>query len=270
MPFARSSSSNLLTGLILTSSLLFAGCASNVTATKSTPLSVTGNWQISSTATAASKLPALSGAFSGTTAHLTGILHSDSVAACVPPTTPIDVTGSTDTKGVTTVTGQSLADGTLTLSGTLADDAKSFTDATYTVTGGACAFASPAMATAEVFSPISGSYNGTFSDVDGPVITLTGATLTQSPTSNADGNFTLSGSATFDNPCFSNSVSVSNTQVTGGSFTLTYADPNTVNSVIVSGTFSQDGTTLTVTDWTLTGSCGPDSGTGLLTKQQPS
>jgi hypothetical protein len=267
MSFARSSHSNFCAALLLTSTLLFAGCGNN--APKAIPVSVTGNWQISSTATAALKLPALSGSFSGTTAALTGILHSDSLAACIPPTTAIAVSGSTNGKGITTVTGHSLANGTLTLSGTLAADAKSFTDATYTVSGGSCAFAAPAIATAEVFSPISGSYNGTFSDVDGPVLTLTGAILTQSPTSNADGNFTLSGSATFNNPCFSNSVSVSNTQVTGGNFTLTYADPNTMNSVVVSGTFSQDGTTLTVTDWTLTGSCGPDSGTGLLTKQQP-
>jgi len=269
MSFARSSHSNFCAALLLTSTLLFAGCGNNATP-KAVPVSVTGNWQISSSAKAAVKLPALSGSFSGTSAALTGILHSDSTSACVPPTTPIAVSGSTNSKDITTVTGQSLADGTLTLSGTLAADGKSFTDATYTVSGGTCAFATPAIATAQAFSPISGSYNGTFSDVDGPVLTLTGATLTQSPASNADGNFTLSGSATFNNPCFSNSVSVSNTQVTGGSFTLTYADPNTMNSVVVSGTFSQDGTTLTVTDWTLTGSCGPDSGTGLLTKQSAS
>jgi hypothetical protein len=37
--------------------------------------------------------------------------------------------------------------------------------------------------------------------------------------------------------------------------------------VTANGTFSTDGTTLTVTGWNLTGYCGPDSGTGLLTKQ---
>jgi hypothetical protein len=36
--------------------------------------------------------------------------------------------------------------------------------------------------------------------------------------------------------------------------------------VDVAGNFSTDGKTLTVTNWTLTGSCGPDSGTGLMTQ----
>ena len=38
-------------------------------------------------------------------------------------------------------------------------------------------------------------------------------------------------------------------------------------AVVATGTFSTDGATLTVSSWTLTGPCGPDSGTGTLTKQ---
>jgi len=175
--------------------------------------------------------------------------------------------GSTS-QGITTVTGANVAGGTLTISGTLAANGKSFSNATYNITGGACAFATPATGvTAQDYSPITGNYMGSFSDPSGQVITVA-ATLTQSPASDTDGNFTLSGTGTFpSNPCFNSPVTVSNTQVTGGSFTLTYADSTTTNSVTGSGTFSADGTTLTVTNWTLTGPCGPDSGTGLLTKQ---
>ena len=50
-------------------------------------------------------------------------------------------------------------------------------------------------------------------------------------------------------------------------FDLTYTDANTTNQVEAVGNFTTDGKTLTVTKWTLTGPCGPDSGTGVLTRQ---
>jgi hypothetical protein len=169
---------------------------------------------------------------------------------------------------MTTVTGTNVAGGILTISGTLAANGKSFSNATYNVAGGSCAFAAAVTgATAQDYTPITGNYTGNFSDPNGQVL-MVAASLTQSPSSDANGNFTLTGTGTFpSNPCFNSPVTVSNTQVTGGSFTFTDADATTQNSVTASGTFSTDGTTLTVTNWTLTGPCGPDSGTGLLTKQ---
>jgi len=242
------------------------GCSNLAPVYVTNTVSVSGNWQFSSSAAAAAKLPALSGELTGNGAAMTGILHSDAASSCVAPATAIDVTGATDTKGITTLSSSNFPTGTLSITGTLAPDGKSLTGATYTVTGGTCAFASAANATANDFAPITGAYTGKFSDPTGQILTLN-ATLSQSPSSDPSGNFTLSGSATFSNACFSNSVPVSNTQVTGGSFTFTYADPVTTNSVTALGTFSTDGTTLTVTNWTLTGPCGPDSGTGTLTKQ---
>ena len=58
-----------------------------------------------------------------------------------------------------------------------------------------------------------------------------------------------------------------NSQVSGGNFVLTYTDNTLGNSVTATGTFSSDGTTLTVTNWSLTGPCGRITGTGTLTKQ---
>ncbi len=249
---------------LLALTAVLTGCSPMGSVYVTDNVSVTGNWQFSSTAATAAKLPALSGELTGTGGSLTAILHSDS-AACIPPTTPISLTGTSD-KGITTLTSSNFPDGTLTISGSLALDGKSFTDATYTVSGSTpCAFASAADAAANVFAPISGTYAGTFSDASGPILTLS-ALLLQSPSSDPGGNFTLSGSATFSNACFSNNVPISSTQVTGGSFTFAYDDPVTTNSVIATGTFSTDGTTLTVSNWTLTGPCGPDSGTGTLTR----
>ena len=253
--------------LAVTLAVALTGCSPEGSVYTTDTVSVAGNWQFSSSAAAATKLPSLSGVLSGTGSSITAILHSDSSTSCVAPTTAIALTGTTSAQGITTLTSSNFPSGTLTISGTLALDGKSFTSATYTVAGStSCAFASPANATANDFNPISGTFTGKFSDAAGPVLTVS-ALLAQSPTSDANGNFTLTGEASFGNACFSNNVPISNTQVTGGNFTFTYADPVTTNSVVATGTFSTDGATLTVSNWTLTGPCGPDSGTGTLTKQ---
>ena len=227
---------------------------------------VTGNWQVASSSTTATHLSAISGELTGNSGAMKGIFHADSATACVSPSTSFDIAGSANAQNVVTLSG-AVAGGTLTLSGTLATDGKSLTNATYNVTGGSCAFTAPVTAMAQSYASIAGNYTGSFSDPGGNVINIT-AQLSQTPASDTDGNFQLSGTGTFpSNPCFNSPVTIANSQVTGGSFTLTYTDSVTTNSVTASGTFSTDGTTLTVTNWTLSGPCGPDSGAGLLTKQ---
>jgi hypothetical protein len=160
-----------------------------------------------------------------------------------------------------------VAGGTLTITGTLATDGRSLTNATMNVTGGQCAFASSAQAKVQNYSSVAGNYVGTFSDAKGPVMNVS-ANLAQAPDGDTDGNFTLTGQGSFGtNACFVSPVPVVNSQVTGGSFTLTYTDNTTGNSVTATGTFSTDGSTLTVSNWSLTGPCGADAGTGTLSKQ---
>ena len=252
---------------LVVTSLGLSGCSSSIAPVPVTSTSsISGNWQVSSSAAVAVKLPSLSGALTGSAASVSGTLHSVSASSCVPPTTLVQVTGHADAKQNLTLTGL-LGGGTLTIKGTLAEDGKSLTGASYNVSGGSCAFAAQAAATAQSYSSVTGTYAGSFSDAQGQVISIT-ANLTQSPSADTDGNFQLSGSATFpDNGCFSSPVSISNAQVAGGTFTQTYADPGTQNSVTATGTFSADAATLTVTNWALTGSCGPDTGTGSLTRQ---
>lgn len=249
-------------------SLTLVGCSTGLVPTAApSSISVTGNWQLSSTAPAAAKLPVLSGELTGSGANITGIFHGSAASTCVSPSTSFDLTGSANAQNAVTLTGANFAGGTLTVQGTLASDGKSFSNASYNVVGGACALTQAAPADAQSYADISGNYAGSFSDPGGNVLSIT-STLSQNPTGDSNGNFLLSGTATLpNNPCFISPVTVTNSQVTGGNFTLTYADTNTGNSVTASGTFSTDGTTLTVTNWVLSGPCGPDSGTGLLTKQ---
>ncbi len=266
MSFFLANRLGALSALALSSTLL--GCSGGLVPTAAvSSIAVNGNWQLSSSATAAAKLPVISGELSGSGANIAGIFHSSAASTCIAPTSVFELTGAADAKNAVTLTGANVAGGTLTVSGTLAADGKSLTGASYNVVGGSCAFAQAATATAQAYAPISGTFNGSFSDPDGHLLDVSAA-LSQTPASDTSGNYQLSGTGTFgSNPCFNSPVTVSNTQVTGGSFTLTYSDATTMNSVTANGTFSADGTTLTVTGWTLSGSCGPDTGTGLLTKQ---
>lgn len=265
-PNLRVTTLTVATHILLLLAFCLIGCSTSLAPLSgATPNALTGNWQVSSTTAAAGKLPMLSGELTGSSLAVTGIFHAATAGACVTPATAIPLSGHADAKNVLTLTG-SLAGGTLTLSGNVAEDGRSLSGATYSVSGGTCAFAA-ATANAQSYSSVTGTYAGSFSDASGHVIDIT-ATLTQMPASDTTGNFQLSGSGTFpNNPCFSSPVNVSNAQVTGGSFTQTYADPNTQNSVTATGTFSTDAKTLTVTNWTLTGSCGPDTGTGSLIRQ---
>ncbi len=247
--------------------LLLTGCsaATSTAASASKAAFIAGNWQFSSVAPAAVHLSGISGELSGSAAAVTGILHAQLASACVAPTTAVTVAGSADANGALTLTG-AVAGGTLTINGTLAADGRSLSGAVYNVAGGTCAFAKPADAVAQAYMPLSGSYTGSFRDSDGLIATVQ-ATLNQSADANGDGNYTLTGTSTPNNPCFSTTVPISNTSVTGGNFTFTYTDPNTTNSVTASGTFSSDASTLTVANWTLSGPCGADTGTGSMSRQ---
>jgi len=245
--------------------LSLAGCADDgVVYDNQATAPVSGNWQMNSSV-AGLALPSLSGALIGSGTSVTGVLHADATTGCATANQAISVAGSTNASGVTTMSG-GVAGGTLVITGTLAADGRSLTGATYNVTGGQCAFASAAVATIQNYASVTGTYSGSFNDSASKVIDIT-ANLTQAPDGDTDGNFQLSGTGNFGtNPCFTSPVTVTNSQVTGGSFILTYTDAVKGNSVTADGTFSTDGKTLTVTHWTLTGPCGADSGTGSLTQ----
>jgi hypothetical protein len=253
--------------------LSLAGCADDGVVYDTPQNPVNGNWQVSASSGSV-PLPLISGSLVNGSINLgstpvTGIFHADTTTGCATVSDLINVSGTTNSQGVTTLTG-SVAGGTLTVSGTLAPDGRSLTNATMNVSGGQCAFASSAQAAVQNYSAVTGTYAGTFSDAKGPVMNVT-ASLTQAPNGDSNGNFTLSGTASLGtNTCFVSPVPVVNSLVSGGNFILTYTDNTTGNSVTATGTFSADGTTLTVSNWSLTGPCGADQGTGSLTQQSGS
>ena len=271
----------LLVGLLAGCSSTPAPAASGTTTPVPTPAvsyaDMSGNWQVSSTTAANAGLSSLGGSLSVSGETVSGIVHPLS-GTCITPalSAPFAVSGSVAPGGVLTLTSTTFAGGTLHLTGTVAANQHSLLNPTFTVSGGACAPAQPALARpvpqdtttttiAQQYQPISGTYTGAFADPDGVVMNVS-ATLTQSTSADANGYFHLSGNATFaNNPCL-NAPVVTDSVINGNTITATYTDPSTGNSITGSGTFDATATTLTVTTWTLTGSCGPDHGTGTLSK----
>ena len=267
MNLARFQSAGMITTSVFSACLLLTGCGSGILpAVFSNASAITGNWQLSSTDPVAAMLPALSGQLTGSNSAVSGTVHSNSAAACVAPTTIIQLKGYAGADNLVTLAGD-LAGGTLTISGTLSADGKTLTDASYIVSGGTCAFSAAVQATAQSYSPLAGNYAGIFTDFNGHTLNFN-VQLSQSLTPNADGNFPLSGSSTLtDNICYTGLINITNGLVTGDSFSFDYTDPNQGNNTAVSGTSSIDASTLTVTNWDLTGPCNTTHGTGLLTRQ---
>lgn len=238
---------------------------------------VSGNWQISSASATHAALSSLGGALTVSGSTITGTLHA-LAGTCLASSgsAPFAVSGSISADNTVTLSSTSAVGGAFHLTGTLSADQRSLLNPTFAITGGHCASGaahsalSPQDAStitiAQQYQPVSGTYTGSFSDADGTVMAVS-ATLTQSSSPDANGYYHLTGNATFaNNPCL-NAPIVTDSVINGASITATYTDPNTGNSIVGSGTFDNTATTLTVTNWTLTGSSScADTGTGSISK----
>ena len=249
-----------------------AGCGTgnspqiNAVASAKSYTAAAGNWKFTSgTAAFAGAL-----AVSGTT--VTATLHAVS-ATC--PNSVFTASGSITGTDSLSLTSTNFPGGKLTIAGTLAADQHSLIGPTIAISGGACAapavrFASlsprdTTSPTAQQYQPLTGNYNGTFTDSSGGTLSVA-ATLSQPTTPDANGVYHLTGYATFPNtPCLATPVLTDST-ITGDTIQATYTDKISGSTVVGNGTFSADAQTLTITNWVLSG-CGDDTGTGLLLRQ---
>ena len=86
-----------------------AGCAGTpVASVPANAVAVSGNWQVSSVAAAASRLPSLSGKLAGSSAAMTGIFHANTEGACVSSSQSFEVSGAADANNMVTLTAQAL------------------------------------------------------------------------------------------------------------------------------------------------------------------
>ncbi|MBS1814822.1 MAG: hypothetical protein JSS87_08130 [Acidobacteria bacterium] len=252
---------------------LLSGCGDNgISKSNLNAQTVNGNWKFSATATpaSASQIAAISGALSGENDTVTGTLHTTAAVGqlpsqlCYSATSPIAVSGKLNADNTLTLKSQSFAGNVLTINGTYDASTQSLNNANFAISG-SCGIAAQPLVAAQ-YLPISGTYTGNFTSVDGYTVPVS-AQFTQTTSPDANGTFHLTGSATFPpDGCIASPV-VTDSVVTGDAFSATYTDANTHAQVVATGSFNTDATALTITSYTLTGPGCTDTGHGSLTRQ---
>jgi hypothetical protein len=227
--------------------------------------SLSGNWAFtSSSSNIVLNLGFMQGAYeqASAIARLSG-------SSCVTPTMDILLTGSVGGDNKMMLVSSAFSNGTvLTLQGQVSGDGKGIAGANWSFAGGGCGSLGTATVTATDYSAINGTYTGNFVDGTGTQIAVS-SLLQQTSQPDLDGQFSLSGTATFpgDN-CFANQPSVTTSLVTGSELSMTYSDPLSGTVLTAVGTFNAAATQLTITNWSITGGkCSGDAGTGSLTVQ---
>jgi hypothetical protein len=257
--------------------VILSGCGGSQSTTgmpASATAAVTGNWAFAAGAGAPAPFVVNAGFSAPVSDPATGTQQFSGVAritgtSCVSGSTDIAMSGSADAHNNLTLTSQPFGGTTLTLRGALGADGKSITGATYAFAGGSCAEMATGQITATSYNTINGTYAGSFVDAEGNSIPVT-ATLKQTTAPDQNGQYHLSGSASFaNNSCFTAPI-VTDSLVTGSSLSTTYSSTATgqTSTITATGTFNSAATQLMVSSWTVAGgACAGENGTGLLTEQ---
>jgi hypothetical protein len=242
---------------------LLAGCGM-----ANTPIqvgtSLSGNWAfVPASSNAVLNLGFTQGAYEtvSAVARLSG-------ASCVSPTTDILLTGSVGGNNQMLLVSSAFNGTTLPLQGEVSGDGKGIGAASWTFAGGNCGTMGKASVTATQYSAINGTYTGTFLDGSANPIAVS-ALLEQTSQPDLDGQFSLSGTATFpDNSCFATQPTLTTSLVTGSNLSMSYTDTTSGAVLTAAGNFNASASQLTITNWSITGgSCNGASGTGTLTLQ---
>jgi len=255
----------LLPALVLAPALTLslAGCGM-----ANTPLqvgtSLSGNWAFAPTS---SNVVLDLGFMQGAYENVSAVARLNGVS-CISPTTDIQLTGSVGLDNRMMLVSSPFSGTTLTLQGMVSGDGKGIAGATWTFAGGSCATLGQASVAATGYAAINGTYTGTFIDGSGNSIVVS-ALLEQTSQPDSNGQFSLSGTATFpSNSCFVNQPSVTTSIVTGNNLSMTYSDPAGSTTLTAVGTFNAQASQLTITNWAISGGhCNGDAGTGSLMVQ---
>lgn len=239
---------------------LLAGCG-QVNSPLRVGTAMAGNWSFANSSNVVLNLGFTQGAYETVSAvgRLTG-------SSCVSAATDIPLTGSVDGNNNVTLISSPFGGTTLTIKGEVAANGKGMAAATWAFAGGQCASLGTASVTATNYNTIGGTYVGTFLDSNNNSMGVS-AFLQQTTQPDQDGQFSVSGSATFPaNSCFTAQPTVTSSLVTGDSLSMTYTDPGSGAVLTATGSFNSAATQLTIASWTITGgSCNGDAGTGSLT-----
>jgi hypothetical protein len=265
--------------------LLATGCASTSNhfdaGSSATYAVASGNWAITSQISdqpssqqsgqpiESPALPTSSGSLTrAVNGSVSGIFRLSPAPACLPVDGNLAIRGSVDAQGQLHLSSEPVNGAIWSLTGQLSADGKMLTSGTASLSGGACPTLT-ASAAGTFYTPISGTYSGSFTDTRGVTVPVS-TTLTQTSAPDPNGQYHLAGNATFpSNSCFT-SPAVTDSLVTGNALSAAYSQQqgSVTSTVTAAGTFNSDATTLTISGYSiLGGDCDGDAGTGLLTKQ---
>ncbi|HEY1499428.1 MAG TPA: hypothetical protein VGF88_07615 [Acidobacteriaceae bacterium] len=224
--------------------------------------SLSGNWAfIPASSSATLNLGFTQGAYEtvSAVARLNG-------ASCVSPTTDILLTGSVGGNNEMLLVSSAFDGTTLTLQGQVSADGKGIAAASWTFAGGNCGTMGKASVTATQYTAINGTYTGTFLDASSNPIAVS-ALLQQTSQPDLDGQFSLSGTATFpSNSCFLQQPTLTTSLVTGNNLSMNYTDTTSGAVLSAVGTFNASASQLTISNWSIAGgTCNGEAGTGTLT-----
>jgi hypothetical protein len=188
--------------------------------TPPTPSVAGGNWQFSAASTVPGKSPltfsgSITFAYSLAQADyaVSGALHVDG-SNCFNQLTTMGFAG-TMTDGNTSLTAATLDGQTVTLTGNFANNAFA---GTYSINGGCDAGDQGSVTGINIYIGDADSWDGTFTSSAQKTFNVSGD-FAQSTSASPDGSFGITGTATFDTPCFS-ATALSPGSFPSGSFIL--------------------------------------------------
>ncbi len=217
---------HLKTVFALSAAVLLSGCAgkpgpssaqpgSSPTQSPGTSLTVTDNWQFSAASTVPGELPlTFAGSITQTgVSGVSGALHVGG-SNCFNQMTTMGLTG-TETASSVSLTSAAVNGQVVTLGGTFTGTG--FTG-TYSVAGGCDGGDQGTVTGVKVDDTDADSWDAAFTSSAQTTFSAQGS-FAQSPTANSDGSFGITGTATFDTPCFS-AATISPGSLSSGNFIL--------------------------------------------------
>ena len=257
--------------LALLVAVLFCGCGgapgrtptSSASASSSAPQAPTalGNWQFTATSTVPGKAPlTFAGSIGQAGDTIRGALHVDG-SNCFDPVTTLSLTG-TVTADSTSLTSAAIDGQVVTLTGNF-DDFNYY--GTYKINGGCAAGQQGSLTGINVWN-IGNDLSGTFTNSAQKTFKVVGK-IAQSTSAGPDGSFGITGTATFDTPCFTAGAIQPGT-FPSGSFILGSSvalEVETGNGILIFlGTLSQSGSGAMSGNYTVSGGSCEDSGVAVL------
>jgi hypothetical protein len=226
-------------------------------------LNVAGNWQFT-TSTAGIPPATIAGSIAQSGGLVSGVVHVEGWN-CFNSLTPIGLTGALTDSNLS-LTSAPVSGQVVTLDGTVANYALT---GTYTVKGG-CADGDTGSVTGINIPTMANILNGTFTASGGQAFDVS-ASVAQSSTASPEGSFGITGTATFDGPCFS-SGTVTSGAFPSGSFimgTSVALEIETDNGTVTfPGMLNNDRTQISG-DYTVSGGTCDQTGTALLIPSSP-